>query len=306
MHPICAFDDIKLAIFKQQQLWFMDDDCEHVPPACQALGGDRKAMAATHAFPMCPADCLEHSGQGSKVKVCQPLRWRVPDLELHLYCCPSYGLALEHERPLVKMLSRQLPPAQSSMGDSGPIGAAMADGGKGGPAQNAAATAFGKEDSGLAEEGSAPDAAEAATVSEGEAAAAADGSDTLVHERTGAGDKKPAEQLDHKGRQKPAGQAADEDGGRAAAQAAGDDGKLASMWESEQQEGKEAPLPDAGGEEPAEDPVAVAKKAAEAARSAAADAAEAAKQAAKEAAQAVAKEAAAKEAAAAGSGLDGT
>lgn len=45
---------------------------------------------------LCPAaGCTANTSWAA----CQPLRWRQPDVEQHLYSCTQYSLALVHERP---------------------------------------------------------------------------------------------------------------------------------------------------------------------------------------------------------------
>ncbi|KAL4854738.1 hypothetical protein ACK3TF_004658 [Chlorella vulgaris] len=74
LHPVCTDLAGKLAFFRHQGFWFLDDG--------KASGGK-----AGH----CPA-----SSGASRVAACPPRHWRLPSTELPLYSCKEYHLGLIH------------------------------------------------------------------------------------------------------------------------------------------------------------------------------------------------------------------
>lgn len=118
LHPLCANYQQKLDIFKQQLLWFLDDESEcsaaHLlVGGCSRLGQQRGHPVILPQHRLKPVSCAECLPSGeSKVLACQLLRWRDPDVELHVYSCPSYGLGLQHERRQFRKSFSPPPPQQ--------------------------------------------------------------------------------------------------------------------------------------------------------------------------------------------------
>ncbi len=69
LHPVCADLAGKLAMFRRQGLWLMDDG--------KSSGGKE-------------GRCPKSSG-ASQVEACRPLQWRKPATEAPLYSCPGFS-----------------------------------------------------------------------------------------------------------------------------------------------------------------------------------------------------------------------
>ena len=106
LHPACTPFEFRAAVYKQQGVWFMDDDgecriayeaapVEHSTCCDAPLNSYRPCLNTSPTSLPLPAGCAPRDTT-SQVVACRPLRWRMPTTEAMLYSCDSYGTALIH------------------------------------------------------------------------------------------------------------------------------------------------------------------------------------------------------------------